>query len=217
LHKLKLAPFNWCGVSGIDRQKGLIVIKVNDLLCKEVTTSELLVVDMEGRVVEGKTKGSFNASTHLRMYEAFPQIGGIALFHSTWATVFAQAGLEIPAYGTMHAKYFKGAVPCTRSLTADEIKSDFDSGVGRAVAEAFHNTDALSLPGALVKNHAPVSWGESPFDAVQHAAILEKTAKLAYRTRVINALHGNEPITVSNAMLDYFNIRNEDTTELEEI
>lgn len=187
LVKYNLIIFTWGNVSGIDREKGLIVIKPSGISYDKMKVTDMVVVDMSGQVVEGQLKPSSDTPTHLVLYKAFPGIGGIVHTHSHWATSWAQAGKDIPALGTTHADYFYGPVPCTRKLTNKEIESAYEQGTGNVIAETFSCLDPDAIPGVLVNNHGPFSWGKTPHEAVHNAKVLEEVAMMAYHTLQINA------------------------------
>ena len=187
LPKYGLVTFTWGNVSGIDRKSGLVVIKPSGIPYEEMTVEDLVVVDLDGRVVEGKRKPSSDTPTHLVLYRAFPQIGGIVHTHSTWATSWAQAGKGIPALGTTHADYFYGEIPCTRPLSAEEIRGAYEEETGNVIVETFRGKDPAQVPGVLVHSHAPFSWGASASDAVHNAVVLEEVAKLAAITCSLSA------------------------------
>lgn len=186
LVKHGLVIFTWGNVSGIDREQGLVVIKPSGVSYDDMTADDMVVVDMEGRVVEGKLKPSSDTPTHLVLYKAFPDIGGIVHTHSSWATAWSQAGKSIPALGTTHADYFYGPVPCTRKLTQQEIETAYEIETGHVIVETFQNFDPNAVPGVLVNNHAPFAWGKTPGDAVHNAKVLEEVAQMAYHTLQIN-------------------------------
>lgn len=186
LVKHGLVIFTWGNVSGIDREQGLVVIKPSGVSYDDMTADDMVVVDMEGRVVEGKLKPSSDTPTHLVLYKAFPDIGGIVHTHSSWATAWSQAGKSIPALGTTHADYFYGPVPCTRKLTQQEIETAYEMETGHVIVETFQNFDPNAVPGVLVNNHAPFAWGKTPGDAVHNAKVLEEVAQMAYHTLQIN-------------------------------
>ena len=185
LVELGLVSFTWGNVSGIDRALGLVAIKPSGVPYEKLTPEDIVVVDLAGKVVEGGYKPSVDLATHLRLYEAFPAIGGVVHTHSPWATIFAQAGVEISAYGTTHADYFYGAIPCTRELSSAEIAGDYELETGNVIAETFAKLDPMYIPGVLVKNHAPFAWGKNAAAAVENAAVLEEVAKMAYHTRML--------------------------------
>lgn len=183
-----LVMFTWGNVSGIDREKELFVIKPSGVSYRELTPSDMTVVDLEGNRIEGKYRASSDTATHAVLYKAFPEIGGVAHTHSTWATSWAQTGRNIPCYGTTHADYIYGEVPCVRNLTPHEIREDYESNTGHVIVEGFSEQDInyLSTPAVLCKNHGPFSWGRNAGEAVCHAAILEEIAKMAAICEWIN-------------------------------
>jgi L-ribulose-5-phosphate 4-epimerase len=189
LARLGLVTLTWGNVSGIDRERGLVVIKPSGVAYKDLTPDNMVIVDLAGRVVEGGNPSS-DTPTHLRLYEAFGHIGGIVHTHSPWATVYAQAGKGIEVFGTTHADYFNGAVPCTRALNETEISGDYEWETGNVIAETFTAEGAVycpvSVPAVLVKHHGPFTWGATPDEAVCHAAVLENIAHMAYHTRKLN-------------------------------
>lgn len=182
LVKKNLVIYTWGNVSGIDREKGLIVIKPSGVDYDKLKAEDMVVVDLEGNVVEGKLKPSSDTPTHVVLYNAFKEIGGVVHTHSEWATSFAQAGLSIPAFGTTHADYFYGEIPCTRPMTAEEINGQYEKETGNVIVETFKGIDPLFVSGALVNEHGPFSWGTSPEDAVYHAVVMEQVAKMAFNT-----------------------------------
>ena len=187
LHKLGLVTLTWGNASGICRESGLVIIKPSGVPYKHLTPDDMVIVDMDGTKVAGQGKPSSDTATHLCLYKAFPNIGGIVHTHSTWATIFAQAGKSIPAYGTTHADYFYGTIPCTRALSGEEIAAEYALSTGNVIAEAFEQLDPAAMPGALVKNHGPFTWGTTPIEAVEHAHILEQIAHMAYHTQKLSA------------------------------
>jgi L-ribulose-5-phosphate 4-epimerase len=188
LPKYRLVTFTWGNVSGIDREQGLVVIKPSGVPYEELKAEDLVVVDLDGNVVEGRLKPSSDTPTHLVLYKAFPYIGGIVHTHSPWATSFAQAGRGIPALGTTHADYFYGEVPCTRKMTQAEIQGAYELETGNVIVETFRKLklDPMQIPGVLVNCHAPFSWGKDPHNAVHNAVVLEEVAKIASRTYALN-------------------------------
>ena len=187
LTELGLVLFTWGNVSAIDRERGLVVIKPSGVEYERMRVRDMVVTDLSGRVIDGKWKPSTDLPTHLELYKAFPDIGGIVHVHSKYATAFAQAGRGIPAYGTTHADYFFGEVSCTRALTKEEIAVGYEYNTGLVIAEAFSSRDPMAVPGCLVKNHGPFTWGETCDKAVYYAAVLEYCAKIALMTEQLNA------------------------------
>lgn len=180
--------YTWGNVSGIDRARGLIVIKPSGVPYQGMQPSDMVVVDLEGRIVEGTLRPSSDTPTHLELYKAFPEIGGVVHTHSTHAVVFAQAGMEIPPLGTTHADYFYGAVPVSRSLTRDEVQEAYEKNTGRVIVETVKETGKppLAVPGVLVRNHGPFTWGKDPAEAVYHSVVLEEIAEMAWKTLQLN-------------------------------
>ena len=173
--------------SGIDRVEGLVVIKPSGIPYAELTPASLVVTDLDGRVVEGKLRPSSDLATHVALYKAFPGIGGVAHTHSRHATAWAQAGREIPCFGTTHADYFRGPVPVTGELTAEDVGSSYEWNTGLAIARRFESLDPAEVPAVLVRGHAPFCWGQTPAEAAHHAEILEQVAAIALETLAVNA------------------------------
>jgi L-ribulose-5-phosphate 4-epimerase len=191
LVKRGLVIYTWGNVSGIDRERGLVVIKPSGVSYDEMKPEDMVIVDMEGNVVDSRLNPSSDTPTHLVLYKAFKMIGGIAHTHSEWATSWAQAGRSIPPYGTTHADTFFGEIPCTRKMAEPEVRGKYEKVTGNLIVESFKNIDPLSVPAVLVHGHGPFSWGTDPMDAVRHSVILEHVAKLSFR----NELLGNrQPI-----------------------
>ena len=190
LPKYGLVTFTWGNVSEIDRKNGLVVIKPSGVSYEKMTADDMVVVDLDGNVVEGKLKPSSDLATHLELYKAFANIGGIVHTHSTNATSFAQAGRGIPAFGTTHADYFYGEIPVTRVMTDDEIATDYEGNTGKVIIERFNEINPVGIPSVLVNNHGPFSWGNDCNDAVHNAVVLEEVAKMAI-TGIIAVL--NQP------------------------
>ena len=178
--------YTWGNVSGIDREKALVVIKPSGVDYDKMTPEDMVVVDMEGNVVEGKYKPSSDTATHLVLYKTYKDIGGVVHTHSTWAVTFAQAGLDIPAFGTTHADYFYGDIPCTRDLTKEEIEEAYELNTGNVIVETIGDADPMAIPGIVVKNHGPFAWGRSPKGSVYNAVVLDKVAEMAYKTMTLN-------------------------------
>jgi len=183
LPKYGLITFTWGNVSGIDREKGLFVIKPSGVEYDNMTADDLVVVDLEGNKVEGKYKPSSDTPTHLALYNAFPGLGGIVHTHSAWATSWAQAGRSIPPLGTTHADYFYGEIPCTRKMTTEEIKGEYELETGNVIIDTFKekSIDPVQVPAVLVYSHGPFSWGKDAHEAVHNAVVLEEVAKMSYR------------------------------------
>jgi len=186
LPKYGLVTFTWGNVSGIDRETGLVVIKPSGVEYDNMTVEDMVVIDLEGNVVEGKWKPSSDTPTHLALYQAFPGVGGIVHTHSRWATSWAQAGRGIPAYGTTHGDYFYGEIPCTRKMTPEEIAGEYELETGNVIIETFRNKAAEDIPAVLVHSHGPFSWGKDPQNAVHNAVVLEELAFMAHQTERIN-------------------------------
>ena len=182
-----LVTYTWGNVSGIDRERGLVVIKPSGVSYDELTPDDLVVLDLDGKVVDGKLNPSSDTKTHLELYKAFPEIGGIVHTHSPYAVGWAQAGRDIPAYGTTHADYFYGPVPCCRSLTELEVEEDYERNTGLVIVETFRQRelDPVHVPGAICRNHGPFTWGKDAAQAVYHAVVLEEVAKMAVYTTQI--------------------------------
>ena len=186
LPKHKLVTFTWGNVSGIDREKGLFVIKPSGVDYDKLTPEDMVVMDLEGNRVEGHYNPSSDTATHLEIYKAFPKIGGIVHTHSSWATSWAQAGRGIPCYGTTQADYFYGEIPCVRNLTKEEIEEAYEKNTGLLIVDYFKDKDYIAMPGVLCKNHGPFTWGKDAFEAVHNAVVLEEVAKMASRCERIN-------------------------------
>lgn len=187
LPKYGLVTFTWGNVSGIDREKGLFVIKPSGVPYDELKPEDMVVMDLEGNKVEGKYNPSSDTPTHVELYKAFPEIGGIVHTHSSWATSWAQSGRSIPCYGTTHADYFYGEVPCLRCLNKDEIDDAYEKNTGLLIADYFKENDYKAMPAVLCKNHGPFTWGKDGHEAVHNAVVLEEVAKMAARCERINS------------------------------
>ena len=188
LPKRNLVTYTWGNVSGIDREAGLFVIKPSGVDYDIMTPDDMVVMDLEGNRVEGKYKPSSDTSTHLELYKAFSEIGGIVHTHSPEATSWAQAGRGIPLYGTTHADYFYGEIPCARSLTPEEIDEAYEKNTGLVIIETFdeRGLNPMYTPGVLCTNHGPFTWGKDAAEAVHNAVVLEEVAKMALKTELIN-------------------------------
>ncbi|MBO4292141.1 MAG: L-ribulose-5-phosphate 4-epimerase [Lachnospiraceae bacterium] len=188
LPKYGLVTFTWGNVSAIDREKGLFVIKPSGVPYEKLKPEDMVVLDLEGNKVEGKYNPSSDTPTHLELYKAFPEIGGVVHTHSSYATSWAQAGRSIPCYGTTHADYIYGEVPCVRCLTAEEIADAYEENTGHLIVNEFRrmNKDPMAVPAVLCKNHGPFAWGKNASEAVHNAVVLEEVAKMAYRAETIN-------------------------------
>ena len=188
LPKYGLVTFTWGNVSEIDRESGLIVIKPSGVEYETMQAEDMVVVDLEGNVVEGSLRPSSDTPSHIELYKAFPNIGGIVHTHSRYATLFAQAEMDMPCFGTTHADYFYGAVPVTRHLTPEEIASAYEKNTGLVIAETFskREIDPDATPAVFVRKHGPFTWGKDAMKAVENAAVLEETAAMSYLTLTLN-------------------------------
>ena len=184
-----LVVYTWGNVSGIDRESGLIVIKPSGVEYEDLSPDNLVIVDLNNNIVEGELNPSSDTKTHVELYKAFPTVGGIVHTHSSHAVGWAQAGRDIPCYGTTHADYFYGSVPCTRNLTSEEVESDYELNTGKVIAETFNERklDPLAVPGVICKSHGPFTWGKNAAQAVYHAVVLEELAKMAMYTVTIDS------------------------------
>ncbi len=188
LPKYGLVTFTWGNVSAIDRESGLFVIKPSGVEYDKLTPEDMVVVDLDGKKVEGRYNPSSDTATHVELYKAFPQIGGVVHTHSSYATSWAQAGRSIPCYGTTHADYIYGEIPCVRCLTAEEIQDAYEENTGHLIVNEFQRLgrDPEAVPAVLCKNHGPFAWGKDAKEAVHNAVVLEEVAKMAYRAETIN-------------------------------
>ena len=186
LPKHGLITFTWGNVSGIDRESGLVVIKPSGVSYDGMTVEDMVVVDLQGKVVEGKWKPSSDTPTHLALYRAFPKMGGIVHTHSRWATSFAQAGRGIPAFGTTQGDYFYGEIPCTRKMTPAEIAGEYELETGNVIIETFKDIDPMTIPAVLVHSHGPFTWGTDAMNAVHNAVVLEEVAFMDYHALSMN-------------------------------
>lgn len=186
LPKYGLVTFTWGNVSGIDRESGLFVIKPSGVDYDKLTPDDMVVMNLNGERAEGRLNPSSDTATHLELYKAFPEIGGIVHTHSSWATSWAQSGRSIPCYGTTHADYFYGEIPCLRCLTKEEIDEAYEKNTGLLIVNEFKKRDVKAVPACLCKNHGPFAWGKNANEAVHNAVVLEECAKMAARTEMIN-------------------------------
>ena len=183
-----LVVFTWGNVSGIDRERGLVVIKPSGVSYEDMKADDMVVVELEtGKTVEGNLKPSSDTATHLELYKAFPNIGGIVHTHSRWATIFAQAGRGIMALGTTHADYFYGEIPCTRKMAKVEIEGEYERETGVVIKETFQGKDPNAIPAVLVHSHGPFVWGIDPMDAVHNAVVLEEVAFMNFHTTMLES------------------------------
>jgi len=186
LPKYGMITFTWGNVSAVDRETGLVVIKPSGVEYEQMKPDDMVVVDLDGKVVEGKLHPSSDTPTHVELYRAFDKIGGITHTHSRWATSWSQAGKALPAYGTTHADYLFGEVPCTRDLTREEIEFDYEKNTGKVIIEAFEGRAPEYVNAVLVKSHGPFAWGKDAADSVHNAVVLEECAMMGAMSRVIN-------------------------------
>ena len=199
LPKHGLITFTWGNVSGIDREQGLIVIKPSGVEYDAMKPEDMVVVDLDGKRVEGRLNPSSDTPTHVELYKAFGNIGGVVHTHSRWATIFAQCGMGIPGYGTTHADYFYGEIPCTRRMTAEEIKGAYEKETGAVIIERFADLSPDDIPAVLVHSHGPFAWGTDPMNAVHNAVVLEEVAMMAWHCK---ALAGNMIEPIQPVLLD---------------
>ena len=185
LPKHDLVRYTWGNVSGIDRENGLVVIKPSGVPYEEMQPEDMIVTDLRGAVLEGRWRPSSDMPTHLVLYRAFPEIGGVVHTHSRWATSFAQAGRSIPLLGTTQADYFYGDIPCTRPMTAEEIRGAYEEETGNVIVETFRGLDPENLPGVLVHGHGPFAWGTDPLNAVHNAVVMEECAFMDYHALML--------------------------------
>lgn len=196
LVKHGLVIFTWGNVSGIDRESGLVVIKPSGVSYETMTAADMVVVDLDGKVVDGDLRPSSDTPTHLALYRAFPEIGGVVHTHSTYATAWAQAGIDLPNIGTTHADYFHDAVPCTPDMTRGEVEGDYELETGNVIVRRFEGLNPVHTPGVLVKNHGPFTWGKDAHEAVHNAVVLEQVAKMASIAFTINPRLTMNPLLV---------------------
>jgi L-ribulose-5-phosphate 4-epimerase len=201
LVKHGLVIFTWGNVSAIDRKSGLIVIKPSGVSYETMTADDMVIVDLDGKVVDSKLKPSSDTATHIEIYKAFDGVGGVVHTHSTYATAWAQAGKDIPNIGTTHADYFHDAIPCTDSMTKEEVEGEYEKETGLVIVRRFANINPIHTPGVLVKNHGPFAWGKDANDAVHNAVVMEQVAKMASI-----AYAANPNLTMNNLLVEkHFN------------
>ena len=196
LVKHGLVIFTWGNVSAIDRENNLVVIKPSGVSYETMVAADMVVVDLDGNIVEGGLRPSSDMPTHLMLYKAFSEIGGIVHTHSTYATAWAQAGRDIPNIGTTHADYFHDAIPCTAEMSRAEVEGNYEKETGRVIVRCFKEIDPVHTPGVLVRNHGPFAWGRDAADAVHNAVVLEQVAKMAYLSYQINPVLTMNPLLV---------------------
>lgn len=198
LNRRNLVIYTWGNVSGIDRQQGLVVIKPSGFAYEQLRAESLVVLTLDGRVVEGSLNPSSDTPTHLELYRSFPEIGGVVHTHSPYATAWAQARVGIPCYGTTHADYFYGMIPCTRPLSQAEIENDYELNTAKVIVERFSDLNYQFIPGVLAAGHGPFTWGRNASEAVHNSVVLEEIAKMSLTTLQLNP--AAEP--VSQYLLD---------------
>ena len=198
LVKYGLVTFTWGNVSGIHRKLGLVVIKPSGVPYDSMKISDMVVLDIDGKIVEGQLKPSSDAPTHIELYKHFKNIGGIVHTHSKWAVAWAQAGMSIPALGTTHADYFYGTIPCTRKMTEREVKGSYEVETGKVIVETFNSINPDEVSGVLVNSHGPFTWGHTPDEAVQNSVVIENVAEMAYHTLSINP----KAVEMDNFLMD---------------
>lgn len=200
LPKRGLVTYTWGNVSGIDREKGLFVIKPSGVEYDELKPSDMVVMDLQGNKVEGDMNPSSDTKTHLVLYNAFPQVGGIVHTHSPYAVAWAQAGEDLPCYGTTHADYFYGSIPCARHLTQAELDEDYEKNTGITIVETFkeRGLDPMAVSAVLCFSHGPFTWGKDPAQAVYHSVVLEECAKMGLFTKMINPNAAPAPQRMQN-------------------
>lgn len=181
-----LVTFTWGNVSAIDKNRELVVIKPSGVSYDNMTADDMVVVDLEGNIIEGRLNPSSDTPTHLALYKAYEQIGGVVHTHSSYITSWAQAGCSVPALGTTHADYFYGQIPCTRALTEEEIQGEYEVETGNVIIETIGKQDPMSIPGIIVFQHGPFAWGKNAMDSVHNAVVMEEIAKMAFRSITIN-------------------------------
>ena len=203
LPKRGLVLYSWGNVSGIDRSASIVAIKPSGVEYDELTPDKIVLLDLDGSIVEGELRPSSDTPTHLELYRNFKGIGGVCHTHSKYATMWAQAHREIPCLGTTHADFFYGAVPVTESITADQIQADYELNIGKLIVRRFAELDPMQMPAVLVAGHGPFTWGKSPAAAVESAVVLEETARMALGTMIINPNQNG----ISQVLLDKHYLR----------
>ena len=205
LPKYGMVTFTWGNVSAIDRVRGLVVIKPSGVDYDSMTIEHMVVVDLTGKVVQGNCRPSSDTATHLELYRSFPSIGGVVHTHSRWATAWAQSGRGIPAFGTTHADYFYGEIPCARPLSEAEIRSDYELNTGKVIVDTMisRGIDPAAVPGVLVSGHGPFAWGRNAEDAVHNAVVMEEVAMMALQTLQLNP----EAMPIDQMLLDKHYLR----------
>lgn len=196
LVKHGLVIFTWGNVSAIDRESGLVVIKPSGVSYDNMKPEDMVVVDLEGKIVEGELNPSSDTPTHLALYKAFKEIGGVVHTHSTYATAWAQAGIDLPNIGTTHADYFHDSIPCTNDMSEEEVKGEYELETGNVIIKRFEGLNPVHTPAVLVKNHGPFAWGKDAFDAVHNAVVLEQVAKMASIAYSVNPSLTMNPLLV---------------------
>mgnify|MGYP000055314639 FL=1 len=196
LVKHGLVIFTWGNVSAIDRESNLVVIKPSGVGYDIMKASDMVVVDLEGNVIEGNLNPSSDTPTHLVLYKAFPEIGGVVHTHSTYATAWAQAGIDIPNIGTTHADYFYKAIPCTDDMTKEEVEGNYELETGNVIVKRFEGMNPVHTPGVLVKNHGPFAWGKDAHEAVHNAVVMEQVAKMASIAYSVNPQLTMNPLLI---------------------
>ena len=198
LPKSGLVKFTWGNVSERDLETGHIAIKPSGVEYEALTPEDMVVLDLDGNIIEGKLNPSSDTKTHIEIYKAFPEINGIVHTHSTYATSWAQSGRNIPSYGTTHADYMYGEIPCLRNLTKEEIDEDYEKNTGVLIVDFMKDKESSKIPAIILKNHGPFVWGKDCFDAVHNAVVLEEVAKMAMFTEMINKSATETPIEVQD-------------------
>ena len=204
LVKHGLVIFTWGNVSAIDRKTGYVVIKPSGVSYDEMKAEDMVVVDLDGNIIEGKLNPSSDTPTHLALYKAFDGIGGVVHTHSTYATAWSQAGIDLPNIGTTHADYFHNAIPCTQDMTEQEVKGAYELETGNVIIKAFEGLNPMHTPGVLVKNHGPFTWGKDAHDAVHNAVVLEEVAMMAWHSIVLN---GGKQETMQQPLFNHHYLR----------